>query len=69
MNSNATVIALGAIVVVLALAYAAGFGGSMAEQNQRRVCMEALSTPGVDDPAYDEKSIEFAEGLERCMGQ
>ena len=67
MNSNAVLIACIAVAAVLGVAYLAAVGGSMAEQDQRNQCMSALSTPGVSDPEYNEKSVEFAQGIERCM--
>jgi hypothetical protein len=60
---KATWIALGALIVAGLLI---GMAAMNDAQDQRR-CMSALATPGVEDPAYDEKAIAFSEGIERCM--
>jgi hypothetical protein len=55
------------IVTVAVVAVLVGVGLAGDETGEQRECMSALSTPGVEDPAYDEKAVEFAEGIERCM--
>lgn len=67
VNSNAVLVACLAAVAVLGVVYLGAVGGSMAEQDKRNECMSALSTPGVSDPEYNEKSVEFAQGLADCM--
>ena len=55
-----------ALAVIMTIGLATMAAGS-ARQEQRKDCMDALATPGVSDPAYNNLSVEFAEGLEECM--
>jgi hypothetical protein len=57
------------VVTVAIVAVLVGMSLAGRDAADRRECMSALSTPGVEDPAYDEKAVEFAEGIERCMEQ
>lgn len=67
MNSNGAIFVCCGMVVVLMAVYLTAIGGSMAEQDKRNECMSALSTPGVSDPEYNEKSVEFSQGIADCM--
>lgn len=57
-----------ALAVIMAVGIGTMAAGS-AQYETRKDCMAALSTPGVSDPAYNDKSVEFAKGLEECMGR
>jgi hypothetical protein len=41
--------------------------GIQLQESRRYECTSALATPGVDDPDYDRKAVEFAEGMEACL--
>lgn len=67
MKSNGLIVACAVGLALVVALYVANIREGIASQEQRRECMSALSTPAVTDPAYDEKSTQFTEGIEACM--
>lgn len=67
MKSNALMVACAVALALVVASYAMVVRDGMHAQEQRRECMAALHTPGVEDPEYDQKAVEFTEGIEGCL--